>query len=178
VAIVPAEITFVAGTVLTAAQLNSNLRDAVNFIITPPMAILRQTAAQTFGTSGTWAALLFDTEDLDRDGMHSTVTNTSRATAVTAGYYDCHGISVWAANATGGRGAALAVNGTRVAGRGAMIQACATPVTPAALTSASVYLNVGDFAEIHAVQYSGGSLNTAIGSDLAPSFTLRWVSTA
>lgn len=143
-----------------------------------PICIVRQTAAQSL-TSGAWTALLFDTEEVDRDGMHSTVTNTSRLTAVTAGYYWSAGISAFSANATGPRGAALSINGTRVAGRAAECMAVTAGSTNTATPTASiVFLNVGDYLELQALQTSGGSLNTSVLSDVQSSLSVLWVSTA
>lgn len=179
-ATVPAEITFTAGAVLTAAQLNTNLRDAINFIIAPPYAVLRQTSAQAI-SSATWTGLTFDVEDLDRDGMHSTTSNTSRATAVTAGYYAIKGALLFTANGTGNRGLVVQVNGSASNRYGKVQWPGFAGGSAGLLTSRELYLNVGDYAEIACNQTSGGSLNTVVTEDGAPggnpSMTIRWVST-
>jgi hypothetical protein len=38
-------------------------------------------------SSNTWLTLTFDTEDWDGNGLHSTGSNTSRLTAIVAGFY-------------------------------------------------------------------------------------------
>ena len=176
-ATVPSEVTVTAGTVLPAATWNTNVRDAINFVIAPPLCLLRQTVAQSVGNNS-FTALTMDTEDIDRDGGHSTVTNTSRYTAQTAGYYLHSGLVGWSGNATGRRASRWAVNGTAANSTdviNAATSASAIDVSPAARI---IYLNVGDYSELFAFQDSGGNLNTAVatGSD-QPGSSILWVST-
>lgn len=167
-----------AGSVLTAAQLNTYLSSAMSFFIGGmPLCIVRQTVAQSIPNTG-GTAITFDTEDIDRDGMHSTVTNTSRLTAQTAGYYSAYGLAAYASNATGSRAAILSINGTGVAARAAFTAA----ITGVAIgngvgISTMVYLNVGDYLELLARQDSGGALNTGVVSPQS-ALSVRWVSTA
>jgi hypothetical protein len=173
-ATVPAEITWVVGQVVTAAQLNANLRDAINFLISPPLLVVRQTVAQSIATA-TWTGMTFDAEDKDSDGMHSTVTNTSRATAQTQGWYHLQETAGFAADATTNtlRGVAHHVNGANRAGK---MQALNDNTDIALTSGAAVFLNVGDFAEAAAFQNRGSALNTA-SQDGNPRFQVRWVST-
>lgn len=175
-ATIPSEITWTTNQIVTAAQLNANLRDAINFIITPPLAILRQTVAQTVGNA-TAVPILFDTEDIDRDNGHSTTTNTSRYTAQTAGYYHIDAIIAWTANATGPRWSQINVNGVAANGRITFLPPTATSIAELPV-SGTVFLNVGDYAEIYGRQDSGGNLNTTVGAPNQSSMTIRWVSTA
>jgi hypothetical protein len=180
VATVPVEMTAVAGAVLTAAQWNSNVRDAVNFLLSPPTCELRQTVAQSIANGGSGTAVNLDTEDIDNDGMHSTVTNTSRVTAQTAGRYQFGGGVVYAANATNRRICWWALNGTAVTGSEATTAGSAVAggsTGPAARTK-SVFLNVGDYVELVAFQDSGGVLNTAVATFEMPSVFARWIGTA
>lgn len=174
-ATIPSEITWTTNQIVSAAQLNANLRDAINFIITPPLCILRQTVAQSIGSAGA-TPILFDSEDIDRDNGHSTTTNTSRYTAQTAGYYHVDAIVAWASNTTGARWSFLSINGTAANGRVTMLAPSAslaeTPV------SGTVFLNVGDYLELQGRQDSGGSLNTSVAAPHQSSMTIRWVSTA
>ena len=61
-------------------------------------------------TNATPAALTFTTEDVDSSGMHSTSSNTSRATAVYPGWYLHSGQSSYVFNSTGIRADWWAVN--------------------------------------------------------------------
>jgi hypothetical protein len=173
-ATVPAEITWVTGQVVTAAQLNANLRDAINFLIAPPLFVGRQTVAQSVNTAA-WTALALDAEDKDSDGMHSTVTNTSRATAQTQGWYDLQYTGGFAADASTNtlRAVAYHVNGANRAGKTQTFN----DGTDIALTGgASVFLNVGDYTEAAVFQNRGSALNTA-SQDGNPRFQVRWIST-
>ena len=176
-ATVPSPITFVDNTVVTAADLNT-IRDALNFLLAPPLAIVNQSSATQNLSSGVWTAILFDTEVIDRDGMHSTSSNTSRLTCVTPGYYAVEGMVAFHANATGGRGADFAINGTRVFATAVLLETndSATFYSAVAVVG-TVYLNVGDYLELQGVQYSGGTLSTGILPDLGCSLTARWMST-
>lgn len=173
-ATVPSEMTFVAGSVLTAAQMNSNVRDAVNFVIAPPLAVLRQVSPQSFGT-GAWVSVTFDTEDIDRDGGHSNSVNPTRYTAQTAGWYLTQGTCSWAANATGGRQITFGTNGgaTKFAKQ---FQPGNAGFIGSATTDAISYLNVGDYIELFAYQSSGGNLSAVVDSESGPRFELLWVS--
>lgn len=175
-ATVPAEMTAVAGAILTATQWNTNVRDAINFILTPPMAILKQSGSQSLANN-TWTTLTFDGEELDRDNMHNNTTNNSRATAQTAGYYDIDAIYAAPTNATGARATRLQVNAANVGGRSSSVMAASNFQT-GVLISGPVYLNVGDYVEIQANQLSGGALSTTNLGDTACILTARWISTA
>lgn len=77
--------TAVAGQVLTAAYLNTNLVANTNFLFSPPMVkcIRSTTAAYTNATALAWP----DADEYDTDSMHDTVTNNTRITIKTAGVY-------------------------------------------------------------------------------------------
>lgn len=175
-ATIPSQRTWAAADVVTAAMMNSNVRDAVNFWLTArPKAHLLQGVAQSF-TTATAAALTFDTEVHDNDGGHSTSTNTSRYTAVTPGWYMASGGVGWASNAVGIRLLRWSVNGTTVNGSGTQVYAPATSVVihlPA--RTIMVFLTAGDFLELNARQDSGGALLTTVGSENAATMTVMWV---
>ncbi len=175
-ATVPSTFTFAAGAVLTAAELNTYVSYPVSYFLAPPLFIGRQASATQSTTSGSWTSILLDTEEIDRDGGHSTTTNTSRYTAQTAGYYTVNAIVAWNSNSTGARATRLAVNGSAVAGRAVAWQAAASLITASEI-SAPVFLNVGDYVEMQGNQVSGGSLSTSINADFAPMMSCRWMST-
>lgn len=178
-ATVPVEITWVTGQVVTAAQLNANVRDAVNFLLSPPICQVRQTVAQSI-PNNTNTAVLLDAEDIDNDGMHSTITNTSRLTAATTGRYAVGGGGTFASNTTGVRLASYAVNGTEVPGT----RVIAAPVgsstqTDMADRAMSVFLNAGDYLEMLLYQNSGGALNTSVSpASEDPLLLARWIGTS
>jgi hypothetical protein len=174
VATVPSEITYTAGTILTASQLNTNLRDGVNFLINRPVCQARQTVTQNL-TTGSAAALLLDTEDVDNDNMHSTTTNTSRLTAVTAGRYQVGG-GYCAGSGSGRREVWYRVNGSDVNGTESGIFGSTNNTGPAS-RAVSVFLNVGDYVELFAYQDSGGTIATIVTGSMQPSFYAHWIGT-
>jgi len=169
-------ITFTTGQVVTAAQMNATNRDLGNFILAPPLARMRQTVAGSVATS-TWTSYALDTEDIDRDNGHSTVTNTSRYTAQTAGWYTSKGKVSYASNATNRRWARWAVNAAELAASRVSMQAVNGDLSELAAPAADIFLNLGDFVEIQGFQDSGGALNSSVATVGDQSFmSVRWVS--
>lgn len=83
---VPSLTAWTAAAKVTASKLNA-IHDAVNFVLDPPRCQVFQGAGQAFGNGAGSAALNFNSETYDTDGMHDTVTNNSRITFNTAGTY-------------------------------------------------------------------------------------------
>jgi len=173
VATVPTTPDFTSG-VSSSTQFNQ-LSDAIDFLLSPPIAELRQTVAQTL-TTGVWASVTFDVEDKDSVSGHDTVTNNSRYTAVYAGWYQCSGGVGFVVNATGIRGTRWSVNGTAL--NGSQTSEAPTTVTAAQWTprTKQIYLNVGDYVELQAFQSSGGNLNTDVTTTNQSHMSVRWVS--
>src|SRR5690348_4800830 len=108
----PTVHTFAAGEIATAANINL-FGTAINFLMARPILEIRQTTNQSVSSSSTpTTPITYTTEDADTSGMHSTSSNTSRATAVYPGWYSFSGNVAFVANSTGSRGLAGAVNGT------------------------------------------------------------------
>jgi hypothetical protein len=164
VATLPSFRTWTAGEVVTAAFFNSNVRDAGNFFLSWPVAELRQTVAQSLAT-GASTAVTMDTEDVDTDNGHSTVTNTSRYTGQTAGRFQCSGKVGFAANAAGVRVVWLSKSGTAINGSGVeeITNTVAAAVTLLPTATMTTFLNGStDYLEVFALQTSGGALNTDV----------------
>lgn len=173
-ATVPSPITWVTGVVVTASQLNTNIRDALNFFITPPLCVMRQVTGQSVGGGG-YTAVTWDTEDIDRDGGHSTVSNTSRYTAQTAGWYDIQSTLVWPLSMTGNWvGTVLQINGLSASRYAKATAPVASGFNVATTTGTTLFLNVGDYVDTMAA--NGGSTATLATSDGASRTALRWVS--
>lgn len=176
--IVPVFRTWVAGEIVTAAYMNTNIRDAGNFFVAVPLAVLRQTVAQSI-PNGAFTALLLDTEDIDRDGGHSTVTNTSRYTAQTAGWYTFQGSINFTANVTGQRTIVFRPNGGAATTYKNKVQIpmAGTVGSGSVVTTATFSMNgTTDYVEILGWQNSGGALLTYITDEGNPSMAVRWVS--
>jgi hypothetical protein len=171
---VPLVRQFTAGEVEVGAYLNA-LGKALGFLLGPPVCQARQTVSQSLATA-TWTSLLLDTEDLDSDGAHSTVTNTSRFTTQVAGTYLCAGGVGHASNATGYRGACLAVNGTFVNGSVQFANAVNGQITGLATRTMLIALNAGDYLEVQGFQNTGGALGTAVTTQQQSHLTAHLVS--
>ncbi len=176
---VPVEVTAVAGTVLTAATWNTNVRDGVNFFVNPPIFIGRQVLAQSVPNNG-WTVIVLDAEDKDPDNAHSTVTNPARYIPQTPGWYALEYTLPWAANVTGRRGGRLRTNGAESqAGAGGRMLVTAASAFDTAVSGAAVlgpFNGTTDYAEMMGFQDSGGALNTNIANDGVPRLSGRWVS--
>jgi hypothetical protein len=87
---IPNPRTWVTNDEPTATMLNAQLRTPYNdFFWNPPRVMVHHSAGQSLA-SGTFTLLTWDTEWFDSDGMHSTSTNPSRLTCITAGIYEIH----------------------------------------------------------------------------------------
>lgn len=84
---VPVQRTWVTGEVVTAAELNANIRDAVNFLLATPRCVLIRSTSLSVANSSSPQVINFDTELVDSDTMH-TNTAQARMTVNTAGRYE------------------------------------------------------------------------------------------
>jgi hypothetical protein len=142
--------------------MNTEVRDAINFLIAPPRCHAYQSVAQTLTTGTTGAVVTFTSEEVDTDGIHSTSSNTSRFTIVTAGRYRFIGQVGFASNATGQRGAFLQKNGTRVT---TTRHQATNGVSHYQQVTDEILCSAGDYVELLAMQSSGGNLDTVAGSN-------------
>ena len=149
---VPRDTKTLADAVDTALKAEETARIAADAMVG---SYRRHAAAQSF-TSGTWAAVAFDTMTLDEIPWTGSTSNFW--TVPTAGYYQVNASVSFATNATGVRGVRVLVNGTVV-----------TQVTPGAgsaggsgaAISYGGKLNAGDTVQIQGFQNSGGALALA-----------------
>lgn len=174
-ATVPVTRTWVAGEVVTAAHFNTNIRDVLQYLLAPPTFRGRQTSAQTLTTS-TLTAILLDTEDVDSAGGHSTVTNTSRYTAVYPGWYSYGGSVAFATDNVGNRLTEAAKNGTAVNGSRRSQAAISANATCVDIHPDVQFLNVGDYLEPFGFHSKGSNLNTAVAAQEQSSFIVKWES--
>lgn len=159
--------------VLPSSQM-SQIVDAVNFLLNPPILRLRQTVAQNITTGGSTQPVTFTVEDVDSANMHDNTTNPSRATAAYPGWYRLGGGISWTANATNRRNLGWAINGAAVNGSDTSIQGFAGLSNRQDARSILVFLNVGDYVELMAFQDSGITLATDVTTTAQPSMDLTW----
>ncbi|MEV4173974.1 hypothetical protein [Nonomuraea sp. NPDC049709] len=172
-ATVPVPRTWTVGELLTAAKLNADLRNGLNFLLSgKPLASLAKTTNQSVPNS-TFTVVTWNSEIIDRDGGHDNATNNSRYTSQTAGWYRVVAHLVWNANFTAKirqtnfvRSAAQAYFLTSGFGDADGNNGSSTAV-------GLIFLSVGDYLEVHGNQASGAALDIT-----APNthFDLEWTS--
>lgn len=175
-ATVPSQQTFTAGSTLTAAQLNDDVRDAINFLLDPPSAYAYHSTTQTVSTGiSSFTLLAMDSESWDNDGIHSTSTNNSRMTIQTDGTYFCKGIVTFQADTNNNnRNARLTKNGSGGTVVGVTKLRNANANTTSMEVTSVLPLVAGDYIELWASQDTGGNLNTN-GGQFVCSISVRWV---
>jgi hypothetical protein len=174
--------TWVAGSALTAAELNEQIRDNEQWI-KDLLALYGMTSAtlarsvqgaiagvstlratdQTI-TDSTWTPILFTSEDFDSAngagaGMHNNATNPERLIVPSglAGYYQVAANIVWDTNTTGRRALRILLNGTT------NIAVTRVSAVTGGTTGTGIYIGrlvslaAGDYVQVDAYQDSGTS---------------------
>lgn len=169
-------MTFVAAAVLTAAQLNANLRDNLNYLkaavdalqITPDSVLVHNNATIVI-PDGVNTVVTFNTEDWDSNAIHA--ANDSKLICKTAGKYMIWAGGEWAASAQNWRRAML--RKTLAGGgsssfisedRGVAVTADAHPFDIVGFRD----LAVNDWVELLVMQNSGAPLNLLASSAYSP----------
>jgi len=180
-ATVPVEDTLSAGTKILASWGNSDVRDAINFLLGVPRCKVQLSAAQSTGTTATFIAINWDAEAYDTDTMHDTVTNNSRVVATTAGLYHFCGTVGWNGNATGSRQVQFRTNAAGNPANGTAVHQVlivAVNNNPNSVPFAfDLQMNATDYIEAFGWQSSGGSL--ALQTSVATTnLAARWVASS
>ncbi|MGV9360637.1 hypothetical protein [Amycolatopsis sp. NPDC003731] len=166
-----------AGEFPTAQKLNKNIRDAVNFALNPPQAIIGRYSTNQTGLSG-GTAVQFDTMVLDNDNMTNVAALNTRITIVTPGMYD---IKVTASLAAGSAFASgswsemiIRKNGTGL-GIARSMQPSPGGVGAAIAHNAAIpnACVAGDYFEI-ICNAGGGAASTAVANG-GVTFSARWL---
>jgi hypothetical protein len=172
---VPSPATVATGDFLSSALWNTNVRDGMNFLLSPVRFKGYASSSQSLSTGTTATPLLLDSELVDSDGGHSTSTNTSRYTCQTAGLYFVSGSVCFATNSAGTRTLTIFVNGAAVFGAGNQSMPSATNGA-SVFSSTVVQLAVGDYVELTAWQNSGSTLATSTTQAIATTMCLFRIS--
>lgn len=165
--------TMLPDEVLTSAYLNAYVRDNGLFLHSPPACRVYHNADQSV-PNATDTPLAFNQERCDTDGMHNTITNSSRITFNTAGVYVVTGHVRYAPNATGVRQAIIRKNGSTLIA----VSQFATPFTRAGtnvFVSTIYKFAEDDYVELVCNQSSGGNLNVTASAEYSPEFAVAWV---
>jgi hypothetical protein len=149
-------------------DLNLDIRDAVNFLLSPPRAACYR-AADKSTADATYVVYDMDLELYDpyTPAAHSTVTNNSRLIAAEAGLYTVKTHVSWAANSTGSRSVMLRKNAAGSSVGGTLIIDTSTLPSAGAAgflgLTVDTQLNANDYIEVFTKQTSGGALNVLNG---------------
>lgn len=132
-----------------------------------------QTVQQTGLAASTWNTITFTAESSDRQGWHSTSSNTSRVTPNKQGWYWVAGTAAMSIS-SGQVVAAIAKNGTRVAGFPSNGAAGADPGVSGAHANGLIFLNgTTDYVELQEY-HPGSSAPTAVTTDLCSSLYVEF----
>lgn len=179
---VPNPQTWVDGTVYTATDFNREIRDAVGFLLRPPMFHGWATASAA-QTDSTWMPVDLNVETLNTEGssMHSTSTNPSRVYATHDGWWEIVAGASWthaSAGTTGRRIINVRKNGTTyLTGRNEAEAATAATESWARVGQHQmVYLVAGDYVEL--MEYQSSGVSTAglwvANDETYPRLIMKW----
>lgn len=167
--------TAVAGTAWRAADWNSYGRDNIAWLATDSPACRAYNSATLSLANNTLTALTLNSERYDNAALHSTSTNTSRATVPIGGggKYVIGATVAWGLNATGYRQLRFRLNGTTDLGIDSRVDATGTTGVESA--PFTVYaLAAADYVEAMGNQTSGGALNCGGNPGPGPEFYVFW----
>jgi len=154
VATIPTIPTEAPGNFWTSALWNANILGGLNYLFAPVRFKAYSSTTQTITSNTSSTVLTLDTEIVDSDNGHSTVTNTSRYTCQTAGMYFVSGSVCYATNSTNTRTLQIFLNGVGVTG--SAVQAAPPSNRGASVfTATTVQLAVGDYVELATWQDTG-----------------------
>jgi hypothetical protein len=166
--------TYTVGQVLTAANLNTYLRDNMSWLgVDAPHCRVFNSAALS-ATNAVARVLNCDSERVDVGAMHSTSANTERITIPTGGggWYLLGAHIQWAANATGSRSVSIVLNATTTLAYHTAINLTATVFEQS--ISTAYQLVAGDFIAGAGLQNSGGALNINAAANYSPEVWASW----
>lgn len=173
-ATLPSPRTWTVGELLTAAKLNTDLRDGLNFLLSgKPLCKLKLSASVSVSNQN----IPWSVEDVDRDNGHSTVTNTDRYTAQTAGWYRATAAVEWIDAFTAGKGRRVSIGhissgGSLIWSTGVASLSLGTGNNTQQNVSDMFPLAVGDYFTV-AVSISGSGTELISNSTC---FSIEWIS--
>lgn len=170
---VPVPITFTAGSVLTAANLNSD-RDALTFLLSMPRCILTRSVSTQSIPNSSNTTVSFDTVVVDPYNMSALGTSATNINCLAPGTYRIGGHWYWASNVTGNRQHILLRNGTSDASD--FRTASSGSVGDTLMYETELVLN--DILTMQVSQTSGGALTNFGTSALLPRLSVTMVATS
>lgn len=156
----PSIVTTQGGQIVTNSFVVAQWVDGLIFALNVPECQAYATVVQNI-PNNTPTAILYDSENLDPYGMHSTTSNTSRITPTAPGWYEVSGGAVYGNNGTGDRKVQPYVNGAAIQYASAQVPAVGGGANGTAVgcPTVTLYFNgTTDYVELYATQNSGGTL--------------------
>ena len=175
---VPSMSTFYAGQRLRAADMNSQVRDAVNWAFAGKVCRVQRPSSQTIATGG--EAIQFPIEDFDPLAWHNGSTLTNLIAPDIAGYYQVHGCSSFVGSSAGTIRRLVIQAKSYNSGPYDMATTSHLPSTTRLLMSVStiVYLNgTTDYVQLFAYQDTGSSLSTSVADGTTTSLCVSLLGT-
>lgn len=172
-ATLPAFPTFAIQETPTLAKLQQ-LAGAVAFVSQVPIAVSLKRSSTQSVTAATPTAVQWNVSEVDSDGMHSNITNPSRLTAQTQGFYRLHAtlaLSIPSAQEyqayfrqTTSANNPLGSGVTQVfAGSASLSVSTTSDIASLSIRSLTPCLYVGDYVEVYV--FAGASCNLQSGFD-------------
>ena len=175
--VIPTIATATAGTVATAAYMNSIKAASDFWALTPRAYVYQSSVTSVANSAASWTLLPFQAEvfDIVQSGdspMHDTTTDPSRVYIRTTGKYEINGQVQIVLNSVGYRAAQVRLNAAGSGSGGTQLALNVVDASSAALVSlpiptVEVALTAGDYVEAFVQQNSGGSLNTVTGAGVS-----------
>ena len=169
---VPIQRTWTTGEIATAAELNSNVRDSINFLLATPRAVVSKNTTTSVVSSSTPALITWNTSSVDTDSMWS--GPSSRIYAKTPGRFEfwlsVHYPFVASQAQSTYVFCGIRVNANATWGNGTeLVQSVRCPSLASGFGT-TVYcsmewtMNAGDYAEFWTTQTMGSSQTVSSGS--------------
>lgn len=154
---------------IAPAAWGDQVRENFEFLIDPPAVSVFASSNQTL-TTATPTAITADSENYDTDGMHDSVSNTTRITVNTPGRYLFSTCVRFGSGSTGFRQVQFRVNGSTFHNVG-LIPAPTGPSGGVISGSRTLVLTQGDYVEVVAQHSQGSDLPVALEELAAFYFT-------
>lgn len=168
-------ITWTTNQLVSAANLNEQVRDNMNAVWLAAAVRVYHNAAQSL-TTAALTTLAFNSERFDQAAgvastQHDVITNSSRLTCRVTGVYQISACIQFAANATGIRQLNIQLGGTTVIAA-EIVPAAGTGPTIVSVSTLYSLTATTDYVEVIASQTSGGNLNVDTSANYSPEFMM------
>ena len=177
---VPSPITWTAALLVDEGDLNLDIRDSINFLLSPPRCSVHKSSDGSLADL-TWGVIGFDTELYDpyTPAAHDNASNNSRLVAAETGLYTIFAKLRFGAISTGAMDLDVRKNAAGSQSGGTRLQL----VTVGATTGGDEYPNMTFDAQLNANDYiemfgrqSSGSTKSVVSGVGTTVFQFRWVS--